>query len=61
MLVVHHEPENHAPRATAEAMKGLPLRVHMKGRALLLDERGTAPGSSCPRASAGNTSRLLTR
>jgi hypothetical protein len=36
MLVIHDEPENTPPRATTEAMKGLPARADHKRRRFLL-------------------------
>src|SRR6266567_9155265 len=36
MLVIHHEAENAAPRATAKTVKGLALRTDREGRRFFL-------------------------
>jgi xylose isomerase len=36
VFVIHDKAEDAASYSAAEAMKGLPLRIHMKGRSLFL-------------------------
>src|SRR3954453_5099590 len=50
MLVVHHEAEDASANAAAEAVKRLPVRIHMKRRRLLLVKRaeGLEVGPGAP-------------